>query len=223
MKDLTKIIVAGVSTVALAGGISAGLAYADTPTDEPTSPPTTTTTSSPTETPAAEPSGRRAPNGLRKPLVRRQLRFVARSLHGEVTLAGEKHRVIAFQRGGVQKISRTSLTVKSNDGFVETYALSDHTKVRENGDKAKLSDIDSTDRVLVVSPSDRTRQLTPARYIPATVSTIKITFSTETTPITNQATPIVARLVGTRCISLGSDAIRTNGTSANGIPNDKIT
>ena len=58
--------------------------------------------------------------------------------------------MIAFQRGGVQKISRTSLTGKSN-GFVETYALSDDTKVRENGDKAKLSDIDSTDRVLVVA------------------------------------------------------------------------
>jgi hypothetical protein len=154
MKDLTTIIVAGVSTVALAGGIGAGLAYADTPTDEPTSPPTTTTTSSPTETAAAEPSGRRAPDGFRKPLVRRQLRFVARSLHGEVTLAGEKYRVIAFQRGGVQKVSRTSLTVKSNDDFVETYALSDNTKVRENGDKAKLSDIDSTDRVLVVATKD---------------------------------------------------------------------
>jgi hypothetical protein len=154
MKDLTKIIVAGVSTVALAGGIGAGLAYADTPTDEPTSPPTTTTTSSPTETPEAEPSGRRAPNGFRKPLVRRQLRFVARALHGEVTLAGEKRQVIAFQRGGVQKVSRTSLTVKSNDGFVETYALSDNTKVRENGDRAKLSDIDSTDRVLVVATKD---------------------------------------------------------------------
>ena len=62
--------------------------------------------------------------------------------------------MIAFQRGGVQKISRTSLTVESNDGFVETYALSDDTKVRENGDKAKLSDIDSTDRVLVVATKD---------------------------------------------------------------------
>jgi hypothetical protein len=105
MKDLTQIIVAGVSTVALVGGIGAGLAYADTPTDEPTSDPTTTTTNSPTETPAAEPGGRRAPNDFRKPLVRRQLRFIARSLHGEVTLAGEKHRVIACQRGGVQKVS----------------------------------------------------------------------------------------------------------------------
>jgi hypothetical protein len=52
------------------------------------------------------------------------------------------------------KVSRTSLTVKSNDDFVETYALSDNTKVRENGDKAKLSDIDSTDRVLVVATKD---------------------------------------------------------------------
>jgi hypothetical protein len=33
-------------------------------------------------------------------------------------------------------------------------------------------------------------------------------------PITNQATPIVARLVGTSCISSGSEAIRTSGTSA---------
>jgi hypothetical protein len=155
MKELTKIIIAGVSTVALAGGIGAGLAYADTPTDEPTSNPTATATTSPTEeTPAAEPGGKRDQNGFRKRAVRRQLRFVARALHGEVTLAGEKHRVIAFQRGGVQKVSRTSLTVKSNDGFVETYVLSDDTKVRENGDKSKLSEIDTSDRVMVVATKD---------------------------------------------------------------------
>ena len=62
--------------------------------------------------------------------------------------------MIAFQRGGVQKVSGTSLTVKSNDGFVETYVLSDNTNVRENGDKAKLSDIDTSDRVLVVATKD---------------------------------------------------------------------
>ena len=33
MKELRKIIVAGVGTAALVGGIGAGLAYADTPTD----------------------------------------------------------------------------------------------------------------------------------------------------------------------------------------------
>jgi hypothetical protein len=154
MKDLAKIIVAGVSTVALAGGIGAGLAYADTSPEEPTSSPTVTPTSSATETPVARPSGKRDQTGFRRPFVRRHLRFIARSLHGEVTLAGEKHRVIAFQRGGVQKVSKTSLTVKSNDGFVETYVLNDDTKVREKGDKAKLSDIDAADRVLVVATKD---------------------------------------------------------------------
>jgi hypothetical protein len=62
--------------------------------------------------------------------------------------------VIAFQRGGVQRVSRTSLTVKSNDGFVETYVLSDDTKVRENEDEAKLSEIDTSDRVMVVATKD---------------------------------------------------------------------
>ena len=57
----------------------------------------------------------------------------------------------------------------------------------------------------------------------ATVSATKIKFSVVTTPITNQATPIVARLVGTRCIRSGSEAMRTSGTSAKGIPKDKIS
>jgi hypothetical protein len=154
MRQLTKSIAAGVGTVALVGGIGAGLAYADTPTDEPTPSPTTTATTSATETPVAGPGGRRDENGFRKRFVRRHLRFVVRALHGEVTLAGEKHQVIAFQRGGVARVNSTSLTVKSNDGFVETYVLSKDTKVRENGHDLKVADIDSSDRVLVVASKD---------------------------------------------------------------------
>jgi hypothetical protein len=149
MKDLTKIIAAGVSTVALAGGIGAGLAYADTPSDEPTTTPTTSAAGSPTETPTTKPSAKRDQNGHRRGFVRRHL--LARALHGEVTLAGEEHRVIAFQRGEVQKVSGTSVTVKSNDGFVETYALNEDTEVRENRVEAKASDIDTSDRVMVVA------------------------------------------------------------------------
>jgi hypothetical protein len=152
MKELTKIIAAGVSTVALAGGIGAGLAYADTPSDEPTTTPTASATNSPTETPTTKPSGKRNRNGDRRGFVRRRL--LARALHGEVTLAGEEHRVIVFQRGEVQKVSATSVTVKSNDGFVETYALSEDTKVREDREKAKASDIDTSDRVLDVALKD---------------------------------------------------------------------
>ena len=154
MKELTKIIVAGVSTVALAGGIGAGLAYADTPSDEPTATPSVATAGSPTEIATAEPSGKRDQNGLRKRLVRGHLRFVARALHGEVTLAGAEHRVIAFQRGEVQKVNSKSVTVKSNDGFIDTYADGSDTKVREDGHESKLSDIDTSDRVLVVATKD---------------------------------------------------------------------
>jgi hypothetical protein len=149
MKDLTKIIVAGVGTAALAGGIGAGLAYADTPSDEPTAIPPT---SSPTKTPTTKPDRQGDHNGARRGVVRRHL--LARALHGEVTLAGEEHRVIVFQRREVEKVSRTSVTVKSNDGFVETYVLSDDTKVREKGEQAKLSDIDGSDRVLLVAVKD---------------------------------------------------------------------
>jgi hypothetical protein len=171
MKDLAKMIVTGVSTVALAGGIGAGLAYAHTPSDEPTTSPSAAATSSPAETPDAKPNRKRhnaryweGDNADRKPKVGRQLRFVARALHGEVTLAGEEHRVIVFQRGHVQKVSKTSVTVKSNDGFVETYALSDDTKVRQNREEAKPSDIDTSDRVLVVALKDDSN-LTARRVI----------------------------------------------------------
>jgi hypothetical protein len=70
MKELTKIIVGGASTVALAGGIGAGLAYADTPSDEPTASPSVTPASSPPETPSAKSSGKRDQNGDRRQFAR---------------------------------------------------------------------------------------------------------------------------------------------------------
>ena len=154
MKDLAKMIAAGVSTVALAGGIGAGLAYADAPSDGATATPTVAATSTPEETPAAKPTDKRDQNDLRKRFVRRHLRFVARALHGEVTLSGEEHRVIAFQRGQVHKVNSKSVTVKSEDGFVGTYTVSDATKVRKNGNQAKVSDIGTSDRVLIVATKD---------------------------------------------------------------------
>jgi hypothetical protein len=154
MKEPGKIIVAGVSTAALAGGIGAGLAYADTPADgDPTTSPTAT--NSPADiTPTAKPSDERDQDRDRRGPVRRQLRFMARALHGEVTLAGEKHRVIVFQRGTVENANAESVTVKSADGFIETYQLSDDTKVREDKKDAEVSDFDASDRVLVVATKD---------------------------------------------------------------------
>ncbi len=154
MKELRKIILAGVSTAALAGGIGAGLAYADTPTDgDPTTSPTATNTPADT-TPTAEPSDERDQDRDRRRPARRQLRFMAHTLHGEVTLAGEKHRVIVFQRGTVQNANSETVTVKSDDGFVERYLLSEDTKVREDRKDAGVSDIDASDRILVIATKD---------------------------------------------------------------------
>ena len=151
---LTKIIAAGVGTAALAGGIGAGLAYADSPAGEPTTNPST----EPRQAPPRDPDGSANPDrdrgGSGKHQVRRQLRFIASAIHGEATLAGKKHQVVAFQRGTVEKASSKSVTVKSNDGFVETYLLSDDTKVREDRHDATVSDIDTSDRVLVVATKE---------------------------------------------------------------------
>ena len=131
-------VIAVAGTIALAGGIGAGLAYADAPTD------------SPTASPTAQPSGKdRKPVGQAK-----HRRLVARAIHGEVTLAGQKHRVIAFQRGTVAAVSATSLTVKSPDGYSATYLIKSETKVRQGREPGRLTDLSADDRVRVVAVKD---------------------------------------------------------------------
>jgi hypothetical protein len=142
MNRASKIIIAAVSSAALAGGIGAGLAYAD-PSQTPTASPTVSPTASPTAGRTAQPDPKERKPGHR--------RLVARALHGEVTLAGPQHRVIAFQRGPVDTISETSLTVTSNDGFTATYVVNADTKVRKNKAAAALSDIHEGDRVRVIA------------------------------------------------------------------------
>jgi hypothetical protein len=144
MKTAAKIIAAGISTVALVGGIGAGIAYADPPS------PTPTPTTSASPTPTAQP---RNPDQWH-PRKYRRLALLRRALHGEVTLAGEEHRVIVFQRGPVEKISDTSLTVRSADDYTATYVVSAETTVRKNQDKATITDLKTGDRVLVVASKD---------------------------------------------------------------------
>ena len=149
MRTAAKIIVAGVSTIALAGGIGAGIAYADPPSPSPT--PTQSPTASTSPAPTAQPAN---PDqwGPRKRL--RLARLARSALHGEVTLAGEKYRVVVFQRGPIEKVSDTSLTVKSADGYTATYVVSDQTVLRKKAGQATVADLDAGDRVLVVATKD---------------------------------------------------------------------
>jgi hypothetical protein len=121
--------------VALAGGGTA-VAFADTSAP----PPPSTTTAAPA--PAAK---AHAKNKARRALA-------ARAEHGEVTLHGKAgDRTVDVQRGVVTAASPTSVTVRSTDGFTQTYAFTPTSKVRKQKAKSQPSAVAVNDRVGLVA------------------------------------------------------------------------
>jgi len=133
----TMIIGAAAVAVALTGGIGATIASADTPSPAPSA------------SPSSSPS-----TGAKDKAAKKHRSLEARALHGEVTLGGKKHRVVDFQRGAVEKVSGTSLTVRSADGFTATYVVDAQTKVRKDKAQAEIADVRVGDKVRVVAPQD---------------------------------------------------------------------
>ncbi|MCD2195653.1 hypothetical protein LQ327_19975 [Actinomycetospora endophytica] len=118
--------------VALAGGGTA-VALADTST-----PPTTSS-------PSAAPTTKAPAKKARHPLARRVE-------HGEVTLHGKAgDRTVDLQRGVVTASSPTSVTVRSTDGFTQTYAFTPTSKVRKQKAASQASAVAVNDRVGVVA------------------------------------------------------------------------
>jgi hypothetical protein len=147
-----KIAAVSLGAVALAGGIGVGVSYADDPS----------ASRSPSATPSAQSSATPQPGTKKGGHAKKAL--LKRALHGEVTVGGKKQtRVLVFQRGTVDKVSGTSITVKSTDGFTATYVVNAETKVRKAGEAAKTSDIGSGDKVRVVARKDG--QTSTARVI----------------------------------------------------------
>jgi Domain of unknown function (DUF5666) len=66
-----------------------------------------------------------------------------RFLHGEVVLKDKdgKPVTVALQRGVVTAVDGSSVTVKSDDGYSRTWALTDDTAYRSLRDKASKSDV----------------------------------------------------------------------------------
>lgn len=141
MRRTTMIIAAGISTIALAGGIGVGIASAD-PSTSPT--PSASPTASPTPGTKAKP----------KAEAKKHRDLTRRALHGEATVGGKKTRVVVFQRGTVDKVDATSITVKSMDGFTATYVVAETTKIRKAKEAIKAGDIKTADRVRVQGPKD---------------------------------------------------------------------
>jgi len=141
-----KIVTAALAAVAVTGGIGASIASADTPTPAPSASPTAT--ASPEADTEAKTTNEA--NGERK---HRSLQ--ARALHGEATVGGKaKQRVVQFQRGTVDKVSSTSITVTSADGFTATYVVDAQTKVRKDKKSASIANVEPADRVRVVAAED---------------------------------------------------------------------
>lgn len=130
----TKLLTAGIATLALTGGIGATIASADTPSPAPSS-----------TAPSAAPGAPKANHAGKK-----HKNLLARTLHGEVTVGGaKKQRVVDFQRGTVSKVSGTAITVKSVDGFTATYVVDAQTRVRKAKAAAKIADVRTSDRVRI--------------------------------------------------------------------------
>jgi hypothetical protein len=71
----------------------------------------------------------------------RRRRYLRRNtLHGQITVkTKDGTKTVAVQRGTVTAVSATSLSVKSSDGFTETWVLNSGTKVRADGKAGSAS------------------------------------------------------------------------------------
>jgi len=152
MKTTAKLIAAGVTALALAGGVTAGIASADPTTPAPT--PSATASPTPGQTPKADRQAKKDAKNKDAKNKDEKRGLLARALHGEVTLGGKETRVVAFQRGTVEKVSATEITVKSKDGFTATYLVNEQTKVKKDKLAAAIADVKVADRVRVVAAKD---------------------------------------------------------------------
>ncbi|GAB3000093.1 hypothetical protein LWP59_36715 [Amycolatopsis acidiphila] len=129
MLKRTKILAGVGAAVVVLGGAGGGIALADSSTPAPPSSPA----------PAAASAAKHG-----KALL-------GRVGHGEVTLNGKKHQVVDLQRGQVQSVSPTAVTVRSNDGFTATYTVGGTTKVRKAKQASAIGQVAVNDRVFVVA------------------------------------------------------------------------
>jgi hypothetical protein len=77
----------------------------------------------------------------------------AGGLYGQITFKGKNcTRTLAFERGTVESVSGSAVTVQAADGVAWTWDLVAGTVVRESGHAVAPSTLASGERVLVVGP-----------------------------------------------------------------------
>ncbi len=122
MKRTKGLLIAGTVALAMAGG---GIAFAANST--PTTP----------NTPDAPATGTHPHRVL-----------AGRIEHGQVTVRTKTgDQVLDIQHGQVTSVSATSVTVRSQDGFTATYAVSSTSTVRVRMTASTIADVHTGDRV----------------------------------------------------------------------------
>jgi len=139
------IVSTGIAALLVTRGIGAGIATADTPAASPSASPTT----------SAAPKADQRPADQDRERTKKHRSLQNRALHGEATVgSAKKQRVVTFQRGAVAKVSATSITVKSVDGFTATYTVDAKTKVRKDKALVTIADVKAADTVRVLATKD---------------------------------------------------------------------
>ncbi len=91
-----------------------------------------------------------------------------KGIHGEfVARTDDGYRTIGAQRGTVTAVSDSSLTVRSDDGYTVSYAVTDKTIVRHGKGRAKISDVKVGNRVTIVANVDGQTRSAVRMFVPA--------------------------------------------------------
>jgi len=72
-------------------------------------------------------------------------------LHGQAVVAkpGGGYVTLAFQRGAITKLTASSMTVKSNDGFTQSFAITGSTVVSAGRDG--IASVRTSDQAVVIA------------------------------------------------------------------------
>jgi len=96
-------------------------------------------------------AARRVRAGCRRGLAR--IRLLVRGIHGQFTYQTKKGtKTLAFERGTIQSVSGTTLTVAASDGTTWTWHLVGNTVVRQDGKKVASSTLADGQRAFVGGP-----------------------------------------------------------------------
>lgn len=139
---------AWVAAGVIGAGASAGISYAAVAT------PAAADSTTPIATQPAQPSTQSPGNGAPHLRMRGAHAggLVARVEHGQLTLRVKgADRTVDIQRGTVDSVSATSISVTSEDGFAATYAVTSTTRIRGASGRESISSVHKGDKVLVVA------------------------------------------------------------------------